>query len=125
MNRGILFVAVGGLIGCVARYLIAIAVSRQVSSTFPFGTMGINIAGCFLIGIFYALAEKGNILTPEWRLFLTTGFCGGFTTFSTYSYESMNLMRDGQWLYLCIYVFGSNIIGLGGTFLGMTIIKSL
>lgn len=125
MNRSIFFVAIGGLIGSVARYLIAITVSRQFSSVFPYGTMGINILGCFLIGIFYALAEKGNLLTPEWRLFLTTGFCGGFTTFSTFSYETMNLFQDGEWIYLSIYVFGSNLIGFAGTFLGTSLIKSL
>jgi fluoride exporter len=123
MNRGIFFVAIGGLLGSVARYLVAITVSRQFASTFPYGTMGINITGCFLIGVFYALGEKGNILTPEWRLFLTTGICGGFTTFSTFSYESMNLLREGEWMYLSLYVLGSNIIGLGGTFLGTAIIK--
>lgn len=125
LNRSIFFVALGGMFGCVARYLIGVAVARQFPSPFPLGTLIINVVGCFLIGLFFALSEKGNVLTPEWRLFLTTGFCGGFTTFSTFSYESMGLIRDGEYIYLSLYVSASILIGFAGTFLGATVTKYL
>src|SRR3954466_13288434 len=94
-----------------------------VSFTFPLGTFVVNTIGCLLIGIFYALIEKGNLLTPEWRLALTTGFCGGFTTFSTFAYENMNLLRTGDYLYFVLYAAGSVILGLAAVYVGIFALK--
>src|SRR5881409_1720985 len=99
MDRSILLVGLGGFVGSVARYVVAVFFAGLASSAFPFATFTVNVVGCFLIGILFALSERGDILTPEWRIFLTTGFCGGFTTFSTFSYESIRLLQDGELLY--------------------------
>ena len=125
MDRSILLVGVGGFVGSVARYLVAILFSSQVSSVFPFATLTVNIVGCFLIGILFALSDRGNVLSPEWRILLTTGFCGGFTTFSTFSYESLRLMQDGEYLYLAAYVFVSVFVGLAATYVGITLVRSI
>ena len=125
MDRNILLVGLGGLIGSVARYLVAVLFAGQFTSSLPFATFTVNIAGCFVIGILFALSDRGNILSPEWRVFLTTGFCGGFTTFSTFSYESIRLMQDGEFLYLGLYAALSVILGFAATYLGIVLGRSI
>ena len=87
MKTNIFLIAIGGLLGSVARYLSVVYVTKLIPSQFPYGTFAVNIAGCLVIGIIYGLSLRYLWLTPEWRLLLATGFCGGFTTFSTFSYE--------------------------------------
>jgi len=125
MDRSIFFVGLGGLIGSVARYLVAVVFAGYFSSAFPFATLTVNIVGCFLIGVLFALSDRGAILSPEWRILLTTGFCGGFTTFSTFSYESLKLMQDGEFLYLGLNVVISVVVGFAATYLGILLIKSI
>ena len=121
--KNILLVGFGGGLGSIARFLCQKYLYALYPHPFPIGTFVVNIVGCFLIGIFYALAEKGNILTPEWRLLLTTGFCGGYTTFSTFAYENINLLKGGDFLYFGLYIAGSVILGIVATFCGMLILK--
>ena len=121
--KQILVIGLGGGIGSVLRYSIQLLVSRFMIAVFPAGTFIVNILGCFLIGIFYALSEKGNILTPQWRLFLTTGLCGGFTTFSTFAYENVNLLRSNDFLYSGLYIMGSVLLGITGVYGGIILIK--
>jgi len=125
MNRILLLVGLGGFIGSVVRYYAHQFALKYFPSLFPYGTFAVNVIGCFLIGIIYGLTDRGNILTPEWRLFLATGFCGGFTTFSAFSLESINLIREGQLLTLFVYVAASVIIGIAATYFGMLVIKSI
>lgn len=125
MNRIFLLVGLGGFLGSIGRYYIQQVLSRSIVSLLPYGTLAVNIAGCFLIGIIYELSNRGNVLAPDWRIFLATGFCGGFTTFSAFSYESISLLQDGEYLYLFAYVAGSVVLGLGATYLGMLLIKSI
>lgn len=124
MGKMILLVGAGGFIGSIARFLSQQLIARYYPSSFPWGTLAVNITGCFIIGVVYALGEKGNLLSPEMRLLLATGFCGGFTTFSSFAYENIALMRDGQLLYTFLYIAGSVIIGLLAAYLGVFIIKS-
>jgi CrcB protein len=125
MDRSVFLVGIGGFLGSVARYLVAILFAGYLSSAFPFATLTVNVVGCFLIGILFALSDRGNTLSPEWRIFLTTGFCGGFTTFSTFSYESLRLMQDGEFLYLALNVLISVVAGFAATYLGILLIKSI
>ncbi len=118
----ILMIGIGGFIGSISRYLISLFVQNKFLSTFPFGTFSVNIIGCFLIGIVYALSERGNV-NVEWRLFLATGILGGFTTFSSFSNETVSMLRDAQYGYAVLYVSASVIIGLLATFCGIFFIK--
>jgi len=121
--KSILLVGLGGGAGSIARFLCQKYIYEWYPHPFPFGTFLVNISGCFLIGIFYALAEKGNLLTPEWRILLTTGFCGGFTTFSTFAYENLNLLRNGDITYFILYIIASVILGMLATWLGIVLLK--
>ena len=125
MDRSFLLVGIGGFIGSLARYIVAVAMSGIISSTFPWATLIVNVAGCFLIGVIFAVSDRGGLLSPEWRIFLTTGFCGGFTTFSTFSYESLRLLQDGEYFYVAVYVLASVVVGLSATLLGIYLIRSL
>src|ERR1051325_4683798 len=121
----ILIVFTGSGIGGVARYGMQTWIFKMYPFTFPLGTFIVNIIGCLLIGLFYALSEKGNLLTPEWRLALTTGLCGGFTTFSTFAYENMNLLRTGDYLYFGLYILASVVLGIAAVYIGIITIKYL
>ena len=103
-----LVVAVGGALGTMARYGVSGLVANQFGETFPWGTLIINVAGSFIIGFFWTLtAPDGRVFaSASTRQFVMTGFCGGFTTFSSFSLQTLNLMRDGEWLYA-----GGNIVG--------------
>ncbi|NTV24968.1 MAG: fluoride efflux transporter CrcB [Chlorobiaceae bacterium] len=104
--KNVLLVGAGGFVGSVFRYLVALAVPFTAGG-FPYATLSVNLFGSFLIGFISELALSSTIISPETRLLLTTGFCGGFTTFSTAMYETMGLARDGEALYATLYVAGS------------------
>ena len=125
MTRSLILVGAGSFAGGVARYLTQLLVQKYYPSSFPFGTLFINITGCFIIGVIYALADKGNLLSPGMRLLLATGFCGGFTTFSSFAFENISLMRDGEFFYTSLYILLSVIIGLLAVYLGILLIKSI
>ena len=118
----VLAIGTGSFFGGILRYLLSQFVQSKFLSAFPFGTLTVNIIGCFLIGLVFGLTDRGT-LTPEWRLFLATGMIGGFTTFSAFSFETVGLLRDGQLWYATAYIVGSVIIGLLATFIGISIIK--
>lgn len=123
MFKAVIIVFAGSGLGGVARYGMQTWLLKLFPSIFPVGTFVVNLLGCFLIGLFYAVSEKANILTPEWRIALTTGFCGGFTTFSTFAYENVFLLKSGNYLLLCLYVAGSVLLGIAGVFAGIYIAK--
>lgn len=94
MIRNILFVAIGGMLGSVGRFLLSTLVVGLLPYTFPFGTFAVNIIGCFVMGAVVGLAERYPWFHHEWRMFLTAGFCGGFTTFSAFAFENVELLLD-------------------------------
>lgn len=109
--------------GGVSRYLLSQLIQNKALSAFPYGTLTVNIIGCFLIGIVFGLNERSG-LSDEWRLFLATGLLGGFTTFSAFSYESISLIRDGQSGSALIYIGCSIVLGLLATYGGMLAMSS-
>src|SRR6218665_1789970 len=121
--RAILIIWIGGGLGSVMRYLAQLGMSKLMTVTFPAGTLLVNITGCFMIGLLYGLADKYAALTTEWRLFLVTGLCGGYTTFSSFSYEGISLFRQGNYTYFILYILLSVVAGLLATMGGISIIK--
>ena len=117
------FIGIGGGIGSMLRYAVQWLVSRHTPIVFPAGTFIVNITGCFLIGLFYALAAKGNMLSTELRLFLITGLCGGYTTFSSFSYENIELLKQAHYLQFALYTGLSVVLGLLATVGGMATIR--
>ncbi len=93
MLKSIMIVGLGGFIGTVLRFWVTRGFQLSQTSVFPWGTLTVNIIGSFVIGIVLGISEKGNFLSPEWRLFLTIGLCGGFTTFSSFSNEAFLLLQ--------------------------------
>jgi CrcB protein len=111
---GITLVAVGGAIGSVLRYVLSTLVLRMSGSLFPAGTFAVNFVGCVVFGAIVGAAEQRFVLTPEARAFLLVGVLGGFTTFSSYVFESFALMQDGQLLTAAVNIGGQVVAGLLG-----------
>ncbi len=118
MDRFIL-VGVGGAIGSIARYLISGWVQGWTNSaTYPYGTLAVNVLGCFIIGILSYLGDVRGVLNPEMRLLLMVGFLGGLTTFSTFSNESMAMVRDSEYGLALLNVGAQIVLGFGAVYLG-------
>ncbi|HVT93077.1 MAG TPA: fluoride efflux transporter CrcB [Bryobacteraceae bacterium] len=114
------WVALGGAFGSVGRYWLSLSLARLAGGTFPWGTLLVNIIGCAFIGWFAAAygPQSRAALSPSVRLLVMTGICGGFTTFSSFTLEALNLARSGEWPKACAYVAASMIACLLGVFLG-------
>ncbi len=107
----IFFVAIGGSFGALSRFGISILSVKLFGERFPYGTLIVNLAGCFLIGLVFSLGSERNIISPSFRLFFITGFLGALTTFSTYGIESINFARDGMMNTTLINIAANNIGG--------------
>ena len=117
----LLAVAIGGALGAAARYLLSAFVLRVSDTLFPLGTFVVNVLGCLAFGAIAGASSQRIQVAPAMRLFLLTGILGGFTTFSSYAFESLVLMRDGQMLWATINVAGQVIAGLVGMWAGYVI----
>lgn len=125
MLRTILIVGTGGFIGSVMRYLVQFYVEKGMSSTFPMGTLVANIAGSFIIGMVFALAEKGNLMSSEWRIFLTVGICGGFTTFSAFAYNNFTMIKEHSYGQLLFNLGGNIFLGILAVYVGIIVIRAI
>jgi CrcB protein len=121
----IVIIGVGGFIGAVARYAIALWIGQRWGRSFPLGTFIINVTGSFLIGLLMTVMAERFTENPQWRLFLVVGFLGAYTTFSTFEYETGALMKDSEWLYAGLNVVLSVVVGFVALKLGEVIAKSI
>jgi len=119
----LLLVAVGGAIGSTARYVLSLLLQRATGTLFPIGTFAVNCAGCLLFGAIAGAAEQRVPIAPELRIFLLVGVLGGFTTFSSYAFESYALLRDGQFLAASTNIVGQVVAGLAGVWAGYVIAR--
>ena len=120
----LLLIATGGAAGTVLRYLIAVYFNRPQPG-FPTATFIVNVVGCAVIGLAYGLMERGAIMNPEWRLFLTVGLCGGFTTFSAFALENAALLQNGQYAMFALYTALSVVLSIAAVFAGLWLSRSL
>ena len=123
MIRLLLLIGIGGFTGSILRFIVQQATDRYLSTTLPVGIFLVNIVGSFLIGIIFGLALEKNVLSDEMRLMLATGFCGGFTTFSAFSFDNLKLLENSEYMHAILYSGGSVILGILATFLGIALIK--
>ena len=123
--RTLLLVAIGGALGSVLRYVFSWFIQQHNNGNFPWGTFAVNITGCLLIGFFVGWALKTDNSRSEIILFLTTGFCGGFTTFSAFSLENFHLIRNNHWQQALVYTSASLSLGLLATFVGIALVKNI
>lgn len=112
-----LVIFLGAGIGGLARYGVGIWTQTVTGPAFPWGTLLVNVTGSLLLTFLYVLLE-GTAGSPEWRAFLGIGFCGGYTTFSTFSYETIRLLQDGEWRQATFYIVGSIVLSIAGALLG-------
>jgi fluoride exporter len=118
-----LLISLGAMLGANARYWIGNIVARKLGASFPYGTLIINITGSLLLGFFLTLATERLLVDPRWRLLIAVGFLGAYTTFSTYTYESLSLIQSGQWVLGIFNSIGSVILGVGAVGLGIYLAK--
>jgi CrcB protein len=119
----VIVVALGGGIGAAIRYLISTWAAERFESSFPYGTLIVNIVGCFIIGAFMVLVTERIIANPYWRLLVAVGFVGGLTTFSSFSYETLKLVEDAQYQWAAYNILANFCFGIFATWLGMTIAR--
>lgn len=125
MLKKILLVLIGGGLGALSRYTIALVAAKYIDSRFPWGTLIANLGGCFLIGLAFGLADRTSFLGPSARLLFMTGYLGALTTFSTYALETLNSIRTGSNPTALVNILINNLIGIFLVFAGILVIQIL
>jgi CrcB protein len=120
----ILWISLGAIFGANLRYFVAQQIAK-VTTTFPYGTLLINVTGSFVLGFFLVWTTDRVLVDPRWRLFIAVGFCGGYTTFSSYAFETFVLIEQGQWLPAALNILASNALSFIGVVLGAILARSL
>lgn len=121
----LLVVGLGGFLGAIARYGLSGLVHRRLGEGFPYGTLAVNVVGCLLIGVVLHLVEDRSILGPTARLFVAIGVLGGFTTFSSFGYETFELIEDRAYKLALLNVAGNMILGLLAVWVGRTLPRAI
>ena len=124
MFRTIIIVGTGGFIGSVMRYLLQVFIENKLLSTFPMATLIANITGSFIIGVDFALAEK-SLMNSDWRIFMSVGICGGFTTFSAFAFNNFNMIKEHTWNQLFLNIGGTMILGILAVYLGIILVREI
>jgi CrcB protein len=121
VSLDVLWVGVGGGVGAITRYLLGLWIAERFGTALPWGTFVINVTGSLMIGIILTVLTDKVVADPVWRLLLVVGFLGGYTTFSSYTFEALTLANAGEWVFALAYVLGSNVVGLLAVVLGAVV----
>lgn len=119
----IIYVGIGGAIGAAIRYIVTIQSAKMINSNIPLGTLVVNVVGGFLIGVIMELSVSTDFISPNMKLFLTTGIMGGLTTFSTFSFETVNLINDGRYILGVVNILLNVILSIGGVALARVLCR--
>jgi CrcB protein len=120
-----LWIALGAVVGASARYFLSGFIAKILPSSFPYGTLMINVTGSLLLGFFLTWTSERVLIDPRWRLLIAIGFCGSYTTFSSYAFETFGLFEQGQWFLVGLNVIASNLLCLVSVLAGIALARSL
>ena len=120
-----IWIAVGAVVGASARYFLSGLIARNFSATFPYSTLFINVTGSLVLGFILVYSTDRVLLDPRWRLLVAVGFCGSYTTFSSYAFESFALLEQGQWLLVGLNALASNVLCLAAVLAGAVLARGL
>jgi CrcB protein len=118
-------ISAGAILGANARWILSRCAARILSPVFPYGTLFINVTGSFVVGWFMIWASERVLLNPRWRLLVVVGFCGSFTTFSSFAFETMAYFEQGQWAMMLTNFFSNNLLCLGAALAGMAVARAV
>lgn len=121
----LLIISLGAIVGANARYLLSRYAVKLLGPVFPYGTLFINLSGSLIVGFFVVWASERVFVDPRWRLLIIVGFCGSFTTFSSYAYESMAYFEQGQWMLMWTNILANNVLSLLAVLVGMALARVL
>ena len=120
-----LVISIGAIFGANARWVISRFAARIMSPVFPYGTLFINVSGSFVVGFFMIWSSERVLLDPRWRLLVVVGFCGAFTTFSSFAFETMAYFQQGQWIMMLANFISNNLLCLGAALAGMAVARAV
>jgi CrcB protein len=123
--KDFLAISVAAIVGANLRFLLSRLAAREFGTTFPYGTLAINIVGSFIVGFFVIWTTERVLVDPRWRLLVVVGFCGSFTTFSSYAFETMAYFEHGQWALMLTNVLSNNLLCLAGALAGIALARAL
>jgi fluoride exporter len=123
--RPVLWISIGAVLGANARYFLSRGAARYLSPVFPYGTLIINVTGSLLLGFFLIWTSERVLADARWRLLIAIGFCGAYTTFSSYAFESVYFFEQGQWTLFAVNVIGNNLLCLAACLGGMALARAL
>jgi len=119
--KNFLAISSAAIVGANLRYLLSRIAARLLGPVFPYGTLFINIAGSFIVGFFIVWTTERVLIDPRWRLLVVIGFCGSFTTFSSFAFETMAYFEQGQWGLMAVNILSNNLLCLGAALAGMSL----
>lgn len=123
--QAILFVSLGAIAGANLRYLVSRWAARAIATSFPYGTLIVNITGSLILGFFLVWTTERVLADPRWRLLIAVGFCGGYTTFSSYAFETISYFEQGHWILLAVNIVMNNVLSLAAVIAGAALARAL